>query len=94
MHDAIATGVILVSLASLMVAGASVVAALRAGSAGWPMLWDTLRSLDTRRAPPEARPHLRRALWAMAVFLIAELGEAAFIWSFPRPPLEWGLRPQ
>ena len=93
MHDLAALLFLLLALAALGVAAWSVVAAMRAGEIGLWVLWDTVRFLDLRRAPEAARPHLRRAIWAVAVYVLAEIGDMGFRAAFPRPPLDWGVRP-
>jgi hypothetical protein len=86
-HDLAALFFLLVSLAALGVAAWS------AWRAGPRAVFDAARFLDLRQAPEPARPHLRRALWAVAVCALAEAGDMGFRAAFPRPPLEWGVRP-
>lgn len=62
------------SLAAVAVAAVSVFRAFAAGASPLAAAWDTLRLF--RSAPPAARPHLRRALLALGVFVALQVAEA------------------
>lgn len=65
------------ALAAWLTAVVSAIRAWRAGFGGTWMIWNGMRFLIGRDAPPAAMPHLRRMRWALGAFFACILGLAA-----------------